>query len=107
MVIYRVVKIWSARRRGSAGSQLHVRLAQLFGLISVAPAIIVAVFSALFFNFGLESWFSDTVRTALKESEAVASAYLEEHKRISLPMGYGWHATSTTKHLNYNSIRSV
>ena len=81
VVIYRVVKIWSARRRGSAGSQLHVRLAQLFGLISVAPAIIVAVFSALFFNFGLESWFSDTVRTALKESEAVASAYLEEHKR--------------------------
>jgi len=56
-------------------------LAQLFGLISVAPAIIVAIFSALFFNFGLESWFSDTVRTALKESAAVADAYLEEHKR--------------------------
>ena len=81
VVIHRIVKIWSARRRGSAGSQLHVRLAQLFGLISVAPAIIVALFSALFFNFGLESWFSDTVRTALKESEAVAGAYLEEHKR--------------------------
>ncbi|MDD9916120.1 MAG: HAMP domain-containing protein, partial [Rhodospirillaceae bacterium] len=81
VVVHRIVKIWSARRRGSAGSQLHVRLAQLFGVISVAPAIIVALFSALFFNFGLESWFSDTVRTALKESEAVAGAYLEEHKR--------------------------
>jgi two-component system nitrogen regulation sensor histidine kinase NtrY len=81
VVIFRIVKIWSARRRGSAGSQLHVKLAQLFGLISVAPAIIVAVFSALFFNFGIESWFSDKVRTALKESEAVADAYLEEHKR--------------------------
>lgn len=81
VVVHRIVKIWSARRRGSAGSRLHVRLAQLFGLISVAPAIIVALFSALFFNFGLESWFSDTVRTALKESDAVAAAYLEEHKR--------------------------
>lgn len=81
MVVHRVVKIWSARRRGSAGSQMHVKLAQMFGIISVAPAIIVAVFSALFFNFGLESWFSDKIRTALKESEAVASAYLEEHKR--------------------------
>ncbi len=81
LVVHRIVKIWSARRRGSAGSELHVRLAQLFGLISVTPAIIVALFSALFFNFGLESWFSDTVRTALKESEAVAGAYLEEHKR--------------------------
>ncbi len=81
VVVFRIVKIWSARRRGSAGSQLHVKLAQLFGLISVAPAIIVAVFSALFFNFGIESWFSDKVRTALKESEAVADAYVEEHKR--------------------------
>ncbi len=81
VVVFRIVKIWSARRRGSAGSQLHVKLAQLFGLISVAPAIIVAVFSALFFNFGIESWFSDKVRTALRESEAVADAYLEEHKR--------------------------
>lgn len=80
-VIHRVVKIWSARRRGSAGSQLHVRLAQLFAFISVAPAIIVALFSALFFNFGLESWFSETVRTALNASEAVADAYLEEHKQ--------------------------
>lgn len=81
VVVHRIVKIWSARRRGSAGSQMHVKLAQMFGLISVAPAIIVAIFSALFFNFGLESWFSDKVRTALKESEAVAEAYLEEHKR--------------------------
>jgi len=81
VVVHRVVKIWSARRRGSAGSQMHVKLAQMFGLISVTPAIIVAIFSALFFNFGLESWFSDKIRTALKESEAVADAYLEEHKR--------------------------
>jgi two-component system nitrogen regulation sensor histidine kinase NtrY len=76
-----IVKIWSDRRRGSAGSRLHVRLALLFGLISVAPTVIMAVFSALFFNFGIESWFSDRVRTALQESAAVADGYLEEHKR--------------------------
>ncbi|MEX2614721.1 MAG: PAS domain-containing sensor histidine kinase [Alphaproteobacteria bacterium] len=76
-----VVKIWSDRRRGSAGSRLHVRLALLFGLISVVPTIIMALFSALFFNFGIESWFSERVRTALQESSAVAEAYLEEHKR--------------------------
>ncbi len=76
-----VVKIWSDRRRGSAGSRLHVRLVMLFGLISVTPTIIMAVFSVLFFNFGIESWFSDKVRTALQESAAVADGYLEEHKR--------------------------
>ena len=33
------------------------------------------MFSFLFFSFGIESWFSDKVRTALSESVAVADAY--------------------------------
>ncbi|MBL4720813.1 MAG: hypothetical protein JKY20_06755, partial [Alphaproteobacteria bacterium] len=81
VIARRIVRVWSERRRGSAGSRLHVELVVLFGVISAAPAIIVAVFSALFFNFGLESWFSERVRTSLSESLAVAEAYLEEHKR--------------------------
>ena len=74
-------RVWVERRRGLAGSRLHVRLVLLFGLIAVMPAIIVAVFSSLFFNFGVESWFSDRVRTAIAESVAVAEAYLHEHQQ--------------------------
>ncbi|MGY8958222.1 MAG: sensor histidine kinase NtrY-like, partial [Alphaproteobacteria bacterium] len=81
VIARRVVRVWSERRRGSAGSRLHVQLVVLFGVISAAPAIVVAVFSGLFFNFGLESWFSERVRTTLTGSLAVAEAYLEEHKR--------------------------
>ncbi|MDP6388392.1 MAG: HAMP domain-containing protein, partial [Alphaproteobacteria bacterium] len=81
VVARHIVAIWWARRRGSAGSRLHVRLVVLFGLVSVTPAIVVAVFSVLFFNFGVESWFSDRVRTALTESMAAADTYLREHKR--------------------------
>ncbi len=81
VVARRIVAVWSERRRGSAGSRLHVKLVVLFGLVSVVPAIIVAVFSLLFFNFGVESWFSDRVRTALKESVAAAETYLYEHKQ--------------------------
>jgi two-component system nitrogen regulation sensor histidine kinase NtrY len=47
----------------------------------VTPTIIVAVFSYLFFSFGIESWFSDKVRTAISESLAVAEAYLHEHQQ--------------------------
>ena len=81
VVARHIVAIWWARRRGSAGSRLHVRLVVLFGLVSVTPAIVVGVFSVLFFNFGVESWFSDRVRTALTESMAAADIYLREHKR--------------------------
>ena len=77
----RVVRVWAERRRGSAGSRLHVRLVLLFGLVAVTPTIVVTVFSAAFFNRGLENWFNQRVRTALEESLAASKAYLEEHQR--------------------------
>ena len=81
LIARRVVAVWSERRKGSAGSRLHVKLVVWFGLVSVVPAIVVGVFSVSFFNFGVESWFSERVRTALNESRAAAEIYLKEHKR--------------------------
>jgi two-component system nitrogen regulation sensor histidine kinase NtrY len=79
LVIKRLVEMWASRRRGLAGSRLQVRLVVLFSLIAVLPTIVVAVFSYLFFSFGIESWFSDKVRTAISESVEVADAYVKEH----------------------------
>ncbi|MGE4220029.1 MAG: ATP-binding protein [Alphaproteobacteria bacterium] len=81
MMGWRLVAIWAERRRGSPGSRLHVRLVRLFGIVSVVPAIIMALFSVLLFNFGIEAWLSERVRTTLNESVAVAEAYLQEHKQ--------------------------
>jgi two-component system, NtrC family, nitrogen regulation sensor histidine kinase NtrY len=81
LVIKRFVEMWLERRRGLAGSRLQVRLVVLFSMIAVLPTIIVAVFSYLFFSFGIESWFSDKVRTAISESVEVADAYVKEHQQ--------------------------
>jgi two-component system nitrogen regulation sensor histidine kinase NtrY len=81
LVVKRLVEVWASRRRGLAGSRLQVRLVVLFSLIAVMPTIIVAVFSYLFFSFGIESWFSDKVRTAITESVEVADAYVKEHQQ--------------------------
>jgi two-component system nitrogen regulation sensor histidine kinase NtrY len=82
VVARNLVTLWLGRRRGQVGSRLHTRLVVLFSLIALAPAVVVSVFSALFFNFGMENWFSDRVRTAIVESRAVAEAYLEEHQQV-------------------------
>ena len=82
VILRRLVLLWVARRRGSAGSRMHARLVLLFSIVAVAPAIIVAVFSALFFNLGVQAWFSDRVKTALSESVAVAEAYVGEHRKL-------------------------
>jgi two-component system nitrogen regulation sensor histidine kinase NtrY len=82
VVGYRVLDVLKARRRGASGSKLHLRFVMLFAMLAVTPSVLMSVGSTAFFRYGVESWFSDRVRTALQASLEVAHAYLEEHKRI-------------------------
>ncbi|MDP2697888.1 PAS domain-containing sensor histidine kinase [Thalassospira sp.] len=82
LVARKLVEIWVERRRGTAGAKLHTRMVMLFSLVAVTPAIIVAVFSALFLHFGIQGWFSDRIRTAVEESMVIADAYLQEHQEL-------------------------
>ena len=77
----RIVRVWIGRRFGVAGSRLHMRMVLSFSLMAVIPAILVAVFSGLFLNFGIESWFSERVATAVDQSRNVAQLYLQEHRQ--------------------------
>ncbi len=76
----RLTRVWVERRRGSAGSRLHVRLVLLFGGVAIAPTIVVACFAVAFFHFGIQSWFNDPVRQAVSESLQVSRGYLDEHR---------------------------
>lgn len=77
----RLVELWLERRRGSAGSKLHIHIVTLFSIVAVTPAICVAVFSALFFDSRIEAWFGKPVKDALQEARIVAEAYLQEHQK--------------------------
>ena len=78
LVASRLVRLWIERRRGAAGARLHTRMATLFSLVALTPTIVVAVFSALFLHFGMQSWFSEKVSSALNRSLVVAQTYVEE-----------------------------
>ena len=82
LVAWRLVGLWQARRQGSIGSRLHARFVGMFGALAVAPAIIVAVFSALFFNLGIQAWFNERMRTALDRSIAISEAYARDHREF-------------------------
>ena len=81
LIVRRMVAVWAERKKGLAGAHLHARLVRLFSLVAVTPAIVIATFSVILFDFGLQGWFSDRVSTAVKESLAVAEAYLYEHRQ--------------------------
>jgi two-component system nitrogen regulation sensor histidine kinase NtrY len=79
VLVGRVTRVLLEHRRGAAGARLHVRLVFLFGGVAAVPAILVAIFAIVFFNFGIQAWFNQRVQTALGESSQVAQGYLAEH----------------------------
>lgn len=80
IVIRRAGKLWQQAKDGLIGTRLQSRIIVMFCVIAILPTLIVAVFSALFFNFGIQSWFDNRVSSALEDSVSVATAYLNEHK---------------------------
>src|SRR5262249_17909230 len=48
--------------------------------IAMGPTVIMATFSVMFFAYGMDIWFSERVRTAVKDSQQVAQAYVREHQ---------------------------
>ncbi len=79
----RLVALWMERRQGLAGARLHARMVLLFSVVAVTPTIVVAVFTTLFLNLGVNAWFSDEVSTAIRDSQHVAEVYLQEHSTAS------------------------
>ena len=98
----RLYLLWQERRRRATGSGLQGRLVTVFSFVAVTPAILVAIFSALFLNHGLEVWFSERVNTALKQSVVVAKSYLNEHRKNIIS-----DALSIASTINYNAPRLI
>lgn len=80
LVARRLLILLADRRRGLAGARLHIRLIALFSLVAVIPTLLVVIFASLLFEFGLQFWFSDRVKTVLDNADQVAQAYVLENK---------------------------
>jgi two-component system, NtrC family, nitrogen regulation sensor histidine kinase NtrY len=75
-------RLFRQRRHGLAGSSLHIQTAGLVAALVMVPTLLVTIFSLLFFHYGLQTWFSDQVKTAIEESRVVADSYLREHQQV-------------------------
>jgi two-component system, NtrC family, nitrogen regulation sensor histidine kinase NtrY len=82
LIARRVVLLYTVWKRGIPGARLHLRLVYIFGLLAMVPAVIMTIFSLFFFHYGVQTWFSDRVKTAVNESQAVAESYLREHHQV-------------------------
>ena len=75
------LEVWvviQARRRGHAGSRLHVQIVSLFAVIAAVPTVLVAVVASTTLDRGLDRYFSSSTRAIIKASDFVANAYVGE-----------------------------
>ena len=79
IIVREVALIIRARRRGTAGARLHVRIVGLFSVIAAVPAILVAVVASITLDRGLDRWFSTRTQELISNSLTVAEAYFREH----------------------------
>jgi len=75
-------EVWvviQARRRGRAGSRLHIQIVSLFAVIAAVPTILVAVVASTTLDRGLDRFFSTRTRAMIEQSLIVADAYISDH----------------------------
>ncbi len=71
----KIFRIWHKGKHISG--RLQNKIILMFCLVAAVPTIIVTVFSMIFFNFGIHSWFDQRVSTAINESVVVAESYFK------------------------------
>ena len=63
-------------RASDAGARLHLRFVTLFSLVSVVPAILIAIAFGVLVNRGVDQWFSDNVSAAVENGADIGRAYV-------------------------------
>jgi len=78
-------EVWvvvQARRRGRAGSRLHIQIVGLFAVIAAVPAVLVSVVASTTLDRGLDRFFSTRTQAMIQQSLIVADAYVTDHAQI-------------------------
>ena len=76
-----IFKLIKNIKLNTAGSVLQKKIVAVFAAIAITPVLIVAIFAVIFFEKGIQGWFSKRVATALEKSAAIAENYTQETKK--------------------------
>jgi nitrogen fixation/metabolism regulation signal transduction histidine kinase len=77
LTVWVVFRAWNRYRQGVFGARLMVRLAIAFALIGAVPVALVSMVSAQFLTKTIDSWFSQSVNTALESGLLIGRSSLD------------------------------
>ncbi len=98
-------------KKNKKGSQTNLKYISVFSLFTVIPSLIVAIFSLVIFNFGIQNYFDKQITKAVNNSYDVAKNYLEESKENVLSdvilMSVGLNRASGFYYANPNRFKQI
>ena len=78
LIILDIYKILKERKKGKLGSETIVRYITFFSATTLLPSIIIAIFSLVLFNVGLQKYFDKKIKSVVNSSSEVAKNYVEQ-----------------------------
>jgi len=78
LIVYETYKILRERKKKNLGSVTTLRYILFFTTTTLLPSILIAVFSLILFNVGLQKYFDNKIKKAINNSAEVASNYVDQ-----------------------------
>ena len=111
LIIKNLFGLYIAGKKNKTGSQTSFKYISLFTLFTFIPSLLIAVFSLIIFNFGIQNFFNDQIKKAVSNSYDVAKNYLEESKKNVgadvILMSVGINRASQLFYSNQNQFKNV
>ena len=78
LIIYETYKILRKKRKKKLGSEVNLKYILYFSSTTLLPSIIIAVFSLILFNVGLQKYFDDKIKSVVNNSAELAKNYVDQ-----------------------------
>ena len=78
LIVYETYKIVGKRRRKKLGTEVNLKYILYFSSTTLLPSIIIAVFSLILFNVGLNNYFDRKIKSIVNNSADLARNYVEQ-----------------------------
>ena len=81
LLVREISKLFSQYTSKKTGSKTSMNYVVQFSLFAFIPSLIIAIFSLVLFNVGLQKYFDQRITSAVNNSYQVAKNYIEESKK--------------------------
>ena len=80
LIIYETYGVIYRRRKKKLGSEVNLKYILYFSSTTLLPSIIIAIFSLILFNVGLQRYFDEKIKNVVNNSAELAKNYVEQNR---------------------------